>query len=316
MADTKLSMSWQCALAAKKANGIPDCIRQGIVSWAREKILLLCSALVRSRLECHVQCWAPQYKRRRPPGESLMKGHEDDWRTEAPRMWGKAERAGTVQPAEETAQGDPTDVYEGLKGGCKEDRARLCSVVPRDRTRNNGHKLKHRTFPLNMRKHFFTVRVIKHWHRSPREMVESPSLSIFKSHLAMGWGNQLGWPCLSLGWGLNRWPSEVSSSLNHSVIPWMRKLLPGSCRDLRGSPIIACHLKTHHRALAWEAALTVQFNKWSTSLANLHFSKKFWFFFITRAREQGDWMHYERVQRMNVYSPKPGRIAKTPNIHC
>ncbi|KFQ88236.1 hypothetical protein N337_01037, partial [Phoenicopterus ruber ruber] len=53
----------------------------------------------------------------------------------------------------------------------------------------NGHKLKHRRFHLNIRKHFFTVRVTEHWHRLPREAVESPSLEIFKSHLEMVLGN-------------------------------------------------------------------------------------------------------------------------------
>ena len=35
------------------------------------------------------------------------------------------------------------------------------------------------------------MRVTKHWHRLPREVVESPSLEIFKSHLDMVLGNQL-----------------------------------------------------------------------------------------------------------------------------
>lgn len=34
---------------------------------------------------------------------------------------------------------------------------------------------------MNIRKHFFTVRVIKHCHRMPREVVDSPSLEIFRS---------------------------------------------------------------------------------------------------------------------------------------
>jgi len=72
---------------------------------------------------------------------------------------------------------------------CKEDEARLFPVVPRDRIRGNGHKLKHRRIFLNISKHFFTVRVTKHWHRLPREMVASPFLVIFKSHLDMFLGN-------------------------------------------------------------------------------------------------------------------------------
>ena len=78
-------------------------------------------------------------------------------------------------------RGDLINAYKSLKGGCQEDGAKLCSVVPSNRTRGNWHKLKQRKFQLNMRKNFFPLRVTEPWNRLPREVVASPSLEIFKT---------------------------------------------------------------------------------------------------------------------------------------
>lgn len=49
-----------------------------------------------------------------------------------------------------------------------------------NRTRSNGLELENRKFCTNMGKNLFTVRAMKHWNRLPTEVLESPSVEIFK----------------------------------------------------------------------------------------------------------------------------------------
>jgi len=79
--------------------------------------------------------------------------------------------------------GDLIAAFQYLKRAHRKGGENIFSRACCNRTRRNGFKLREGTFRLDIRKKFLTMRVVKHWNRLPREVVEAPSLETFKARL-------------------------------------------------------------------------------------------------------------------------------------
>ena len=106
---------------------------------------------------------------------SKLHSHHDQ-RAGALPIQAQAERDGALQPGEEKAPRRPYSGLQYLKGAYRKAGEGFFIRAGSDRTRGNGFKLEEGKFRLDIRKKFFTVRVVRHWNRLPSEVVDAPSL--------------------------------------------------------------------------------------------------------------------------------------------
>jgi len=123
----------------------------------------------------------PAQEGHRCVGAGPEEGHEDD--LEYLSCEDRLRELGLFSLEKRRLRDDLTAAFQYLKGAYRKDGEGLFIRVCSDRTRENGSKLKEGRFRLDIRKKFFTMRVVKHWNRLPGEAVAAPSLAVFKARL-------------------------------------------------------------------------------------------------------------------------------------
>ncbi|GAB0210400.1 hypothetical protein GRJ2_003505800 [Grus japonensis] len=189
--DEKLNMSQQCVLACPESQlcpGLHQKRHDQQVEGGDPAPLLRSGETPPGVL--HPALWGPQYKRHiellervQRRAMNMIRGlehlsYEDRLRELGLFSLEKRQLWGDLIAALPVPEGAYRKAGEGLF-------IRDCS----DRTRGNGFKVKEGRFRLDVRKKFFPVGVVRHWHRLPREAVDAPSLAVFKARLDEALGN-------------------------------------------------------------------------------------------------------------------------------
>ena len=165
-----------------------------MASRSREVILPLCSTLVRAHLESCVQLWSPQHRKYMDLLEQVQRrATKMILGLEYLSCEARLRDLGQSSLEKRRLWGYLIAAFQYLKRAYKKAGDGLFARACSDRTRGDGFKMKEGRFELDIRKKFIMMSVVRHWIRLPREVMDAPSVAVFKARLDEALSNLIYW---------------------------------------------------------------------------------------------------------------------------
>lgn len=182
LVDKSCKFSEHCNKVANSANAVLGMIKRTITCRRKDIMVRLYKALVRPKLEYCVQAWCPYQKKDIEKLENVQARATrliNDCRNLCYEK--RLKYTGLTTLSERRIRGDMIEVFKILKGFTKVNFNTWFKLSDNNRTRGHRYKLEKSRSRLDIRKHFFSQRVVNAWNKLPSEVVESESINAFKN---------------------------------------------------------------------------------------------------------------------------------------
>ena len=180
--DNNLKFTEQTNKAIRAANATLGMIKRNIVSRDKDIILKLYKALVRPKLEYCVQAWRPYLKRDIENLERVQKrATKLIFECKGLKYENRLKITGLTSLNDRRTRGDMIEVFKMIKGFNKMDYEQFFKLSGNSKTRGHSYKLDKARSRLELRRNFFSQRVVNAWNSLPTDVTEACTINNFKN---------------------------------------------------------------------------------------------------------------------------------------